>query len=287
MSSPSNKRHFPEENSPVLPPEKKQAIAADEEVAVAPPPPPVHTSEVKKSNFIIYPPYDDFEVSRISLEKDTTSCRQGGELKFIRYHYATGDMDHVGPLLIQTPKDLFTPTGCNSYGNGSDEKSMSLLISMGNDWESNTDIKKFVEVIGAIHVQVAKLMKLAKFHVSENEDPQKVCDDKFNPIIFVGMKKDTDEPYPPSMKVSVNITGTNKSQIFQEKNLDDGRSAIVGVPPCEVRSSSTLTSVVNIQWVFARRQRNSWAFNLKCTMFQAIVKPAGELNEGDVCNVCR
>jgi hypothetical protein len=104
---------------------------------------------------------------------------------------------------------------------------------------------------------------------------------QFSALVFAGVS-DKGEPYPPSIKANVVVTGKDKSQFFEYSPTPPLRSLIPG----ELEGTCSMTAVLHLAWIFGKRGKKGTEYSVRCTMFQGIVESTGTASiHQDGCTV--
>lgn len=241
--------------------------------APAPSPPQV-AQAVVRSQFTIYADmYDEFDPNCIEFSKDPQASREGGgQMVFMLYRYKIKPLDGQGeprfvskPLLVQTPNSMFMPTGVTVWKDGK----ASMLLSLGRDWESNPLYVKFRAVLDSIQNRICQMI-ISK----EWNNPQPNTMEAVVPQMTGIMTADIDakgEPYPPSMKASVIVSGKDASEFFEFAPRPPLMAMTIG----DVLPKSTATTILNFPWVYRKKDKKCWRFSARVNAFQSIIEPAG------------
>lgn len=243
------------------PPAKAQAL--DPETAAAPP-------VEEPSRHIIYPgrieglqgcvTYDDFDSQRVVFAKEPQRSSDGsGELLYVSYQFADGSF----PLLIQTPNATYSPTGINVYKDGN----ASMILSCGRDWEQSTPLVKFHAICEAIQRRCVEVVVEKGWNANGSQEPEAVAK-LFNDVMGSGTNPETGQPYPPSMRVAVRVTGEKAVELYKKV---DG----VAMPciPADAVKGCSITGIVEFGWIFRKKNKKEWSFSVRTTLTQAYVWP--------------
>lgn len=228
----------------------------------------------KESEEVIYPKdYSKFDPNNIVFPKDPQPSSDGsGEFIYMNYIYPNGVQ---GQLLIQTPNNMFIAGGVKTFADGKS----SCLISFGDGWEtSNPLIVEFNEILKSIRNKCIGMIIARKWMHPYKAD---AVAGMVEQIARVGTNKKTGESYSPAISASVSMDGMNRASFYQVIN-----DKTVRMSPMDVTMGSAATSIINLQWVFRKSARNSWAFSIKPTLKQAVIflAPAGGV-ESTACNI--
>ena len=277
-------------SSSVQPPVAKQSRAPDvtEEEANAEQQKSIHdeiqstlkpVQEVKRSPFVIYPDeYAKFDAKRIVFSKEPQKSKEGGgEILFMSYLYNWTDPDTgsektaVKPLLINTPNGMYLPTGMKVWSDGK----ISTLMSCGRNWEVNPFMKQFYEIMNAVVLRCIEAIIEKKWNEPFPSTPEKIMD-KFTPPLFVGISP-KGEQYPPSMKASIIISSSNKTEIYKYAP----KPPLQPLLPSDVIAGSSATAIIHIPWVYRKKEKGVYNFSVRVNDSQIVVEaPAPKDKEG-------
>jgi hypothetical protein len=251
--------------------------------------PPNVAQAVVRSPFTIYADmYDEFDPNNIEFSKDPQASREGGgQMVFMLYRYKIKPADGQGepkfmskPLLVQTPNSIFLPAGVTVWKDGK----ASMLLSLGRDWENNALYVKFRALLDSIQNRICQMV-ISK----EWNNPQPNTMEAIVPQMTGIMTSDTDakgEPYPPSMKASVIVSGKDASEFYEFAPKPPLPALTIG----DVAPKSTATTILNFPWVYRKKDKKLWRFSARVNAFQSIIEPAsrnvsGLGNTQGSCNV--
>jgi hypothetical protein len=224
--------------------------------------------EAVRNQYVIYPDqYRAFQAPRISfaakiIEKKATDAKKGGggEMLFMNYVYPDGA---TKPLCVQAPM-LFAVRGVQKWEDGG----MSMLLSFGRDWEKNDTLVGFQAIANAVwkaacDAIVERSWDKPKFRTGE------ALESVVTRIVDVGRNKDTDEPYPPSMRAVVDTQASRRSAFFLYPTN-------APMPPADIADSgANVEAIVTFDWIFRRRNRGDVVYSIHVSISQALVRPGG------------
>lgn len=252
------------------------AAAAAAVPAAATPTPP--SQDVIKSPHVIYPPYDDFDPKLIAFAKDPQASKEGGgQILFMSYVFTTTGEDGAKksitkPLLIQSPNGMYAPMGIKMWPDGK----ATMLISCGREWESNPLIVKYRDVIDAIQQRAAEVVAEKEWN---NPQPNEVdvIKEHFTPLMFVS-EGEKGDPFPPSMKTSVIMLGSARSELFEYSPKPPLRMLVNS----DVPAGCSVTAIVHIPWIYRKKDKKAWQFSIRANLFQAVVDVGGANTGGNM-----
>jgi hypothetical protein len=231
------------------PPLKK--LRPDEPVAPA--------QQVIRSAHIIYPDqYGSFDPKRIAFAPTAQPAREGGgQILFMSYVHSDGQ---TRPLLIHTPRGMHAPMGVKLWKDGKS----SALLSLGRDLAGDPLMSQFRTICDSVQQRCAEIAVEKNWMGSRDLEATK---NQFSPLVFVG-SSDKGEPYPPSLKATVIVSGKDKSEFFEYSTTPPLKSLIPG----DLEGTCTMTAVLHLAWVFAKKAKKGTEFSIRCNLFQGIVE---------------
>lgn len=262
----------------------------DVDAAADPTMPPMApgAKKIKRSPFIIYPDqFPTFDPALISLSRDAEKSREGGgEIRYISYVYSYPDKTTgairtaTKPLLINTPNGMYMPTGFKVW---KDDK-VTTLFSAGRDWEQNEIMVAFKEMMTKIQKRIIELIVACDpvWNVNNPNTVEEVAD-RFTDIMFEGIneKSEKKDLYPPSIKATVLTQGKMKTEIF-------GYAAQPPLPvliPGEVSAGSSATAVLQLAWVYRKKDGKKWNFSVRVNLYQAVIESGDSSMSVGTCSV--
>jgi hypothetical protein len=144
----------------------------------------------------------------------------------------------------------------------------SALLSLGRDYQSDNLMSQFRQICDGIQNRAAEIVVEKGWMGSRDIE---VVKNQFSPLVFVGTNDETGEPYPPSLKATVIVSGKDKSEFFEFSNTPPLKSLIPG----DLDGPCSMTAVLHVAWVFAKRAKKGPEFSIRCTLFQGIVESSG------------
>jgi hypothetical protein len=231
--------------------------------APAPPPPPPPVQEIVRSAHIIYPDqYGLFDPQKIAFPAAAQPAREGGgQILFMSYVYPDGQ---TRPLLLHTPRGMHSPQGVKLWKDGKS----SALLSLGRDCGADPLMSRFRHICDAIQLRAAQVaLEKRWMDVSDLETTK----NQFSPLVFVGSDSKTGESYPPSIKAIVVVSGKDKSEFFQYSTTPPLKSLIPG----DLEGNCSMTAVLHVAWIFAKKTKKGPEFSIRCTLFQGIIETSG------------
>lgn len=245
--------------------------------------------EVKRSPFVIYPDeYAKFDPKRIVFSKEPQNSKEGGGMiLFMNYVYIWMDPETgtektaVKPLLVNTPNGMHLPSGMKPWKDGK----ISTLMSCGRDWEANPYMKQFNDIMTMIVTRCIEAIIEKKWNDPFPNTPEKLMDN-FTPPLFIGMSPEGKQ-YPPSMKVSIIISTTNKTEMYKYAP----KPPLQPLLAADVIAGSSATAIIHIPWVYRRKVKGVWNYSIRINGYQLVIEaPAGKEGAqigsgGDTCSV--
>lgn len=233
------------------PPKKKQR--PDEAAPAAP------AQQVMRSAHILYPDqYGSFDPKKIAFAPTAQPAREGGgQILFMSYVYPDGQ---TRPLLVHTPRGMHAPMGVKLWKDGKS----SALLSLGREFAADPLMSQFRVICDAVQQRCAEVAVEKGWMGSRDLEATK---NQFSPLVFVG-SSDKGEPYPPSLKATVIVSGKDKSEFFEYSNTPPLKSLIPG----DLEGTCTMTAVLHLAWVFAKKAKKGTEFSIRCNLFQGIVE---------------
>jgi hypothetical protein len=243
---------------------KKQKTPSAAAAAAVPIP---TTKEQARSPYIFYPDcYDKLDPQKITFSKDPITSRdKSGDMVFMSYLFDDGTEKK---LMVQTPNAMFSPTGVTTWKDGN----FSILLSCGKNWSEDPMMSAFRAVNDKIQKRCIEMVCEKKWNGSGSHDPE-TLQDSFSDIVFVGENKETGEPYPPSIKLSVNINGSDATELFEKVQTEEGGSVMTCILPTDVTKGCGVTGIINYAWVFRKKAKKGFSFSSRTNLFQGRVFP--------------
>ena len=196
--------------------------------------------------------------------KDPIKSREGGgEMLYMSYLFDDG----VKPIMVQTPNAMYSPTGINVWADGK----ASILLSGGRDWEQNALMVQFYALMTAISKRCVEIVAEKGWNTNGSQDPL-VIHDAFSELMFCGVKEETGEKYPPSIKAAVVIDGKDPVELFEK--VSDNPTVFNCLIPSDVKNGCGATAIIHIPWIFRKKAKKGWAFSIRTTLYQARIFPS-------------
>lgn len=241
-----------------------QAPAAEPEAKKARIPEPVQPAQqVVRSPYILYPDqYETFDPKKIAFAATAQASREGsGQLLWMSYVYPDGQ---TRPFLIHSPRAMHSPLGVKLWKDGKS----SVLLSLGRDYEADPTLIKFRQICDAIQHRAAEVAVEKEWMGAKD---LQATEKQFSPIAFVGSNEKTGEPYPPTVKATVIVTGKDKTEFFEFSPTPPLKTLLPG----DLEGACSITAVLHFAWVFAKKAKKGTEFSIRCTLFQAIIESSG------------
>jgi hypothetical protein len=238
--------------------------------------------------------YASFDPECVIADGDAQNSQKGvgGKMLFLKY------MDKARgvafPLCIQSPK-VFLPAGVGVYAEkGPNEKpNVNALCSLGREWGDNPNMTAFRELCDSVQQACHRLTINKGMNEPFCKDIDSVAK-SFTPFVNVTERPDPNDPsrlitYPPSFKLVINTAVNNATILVMEVKDSKGVSNFEPIPYASVLKGSSITPMIHFNWIFRKRAKNGYAFNIRASMHQAIVEPPGGGSGGseDGNKVCK
>ncbi|MDD5753167.1 MAG: hypothetical protein PHN45_00235 [Methylococcales bacterium] len=227
----------------------------------------------KKSDQVLYAPYDAFSEEKVMFAEKPMPCESNGEILYVNYMY---DEKTYGMFMINTPR-LFCPGGVMTW----EGDKMSALLSLGKDWMEVPNIMRFKNVMD--RVEAACVKHIAASGWCGKDVTEEMIKDCMSSIVFVKPDKEAND-YPPAIGTNIMTSRSCSTRIMKEPKL-------IPVPPGAVEPKSSLTSVLMVRWIHKKPQGNVKKFPLRCSfsinigLAQAVLHAKTNLIPDDVCFV--
>lgn len=236
--------------------------------------PPSKYAKVAESKHIIYD-LDEFDPRNVVWSSKVYKNQQG-EMYYVNYKYPDGI---TGPLLVNTCC-MRSAKGYQSIVDQKTNKVSHLVFgSLENDEKSNA----FKNML-ARYDECTKHMIIEKEWCSTKKNPSlEEITTALQPCIMQGMSEQG-VLFPPSFKMQVSVNDPrNHTSFFLEPSF-------ITVPPERLQSNSFFTAVVQLRWVFRKKQGDrkayplGFSFSNNICMTQVVIHE-DEAGDNDICHV--
>jgi len=257
------------------PPIGTVAAGADEQAHDQAPPLPDTLMKPKADEGIIYPKYyDTFDESAITVASDKLrECEKGGSIAFLTHRTASGKPSN---LYFQTPP-MVTPSGIKTFDDGKS----SMMLSLGNNFQSSPSMVSLTRLIDKIETRVAKLiLEKGWARIPGKPDPtlEGVCA-ILTHNISEGTNTKTGEKYTAAIPVTVNLAQKNAQTrvttffapfIDPTTKVDTG--ALCPATAADVTPRATLICIIEIPWIFRKTVKGDFLFSIHMRAHQVSIE---------------
>lgn len=158
------------------------------------------------------------------------------------------------------------------------------MLSGGRDWSENPLMVEFRAIMDAIQKRCIEAVAEKGWNTNGSPDPQ-IIQESFSDLMYVGVKEDTGEEYPPSVKAAVVVNGKDpvyhfltrfltkfkKVELFEK--VSDDPPVYNCLIPSDVKQGCGVTAIIHLRWIFRKKAKRGWAFSIRTDLCQARIFP--------------